>query len=240
MAMPRAAFICFFALLAVICTVRGSTIATFTDAECQKSFQNVNAENGYPSGICSRLAEQGRYGSFQVVALDEGCSATIYGSDSEPYVPCSSTVLEFAQIATCYNTSWVYYSIDTCTPPSSASPSPTLSPPKKDNGPNTGAIAGGVVGGVGGAAVIALAAFFFLRRRKRQPSQQRADGTQEAGGIFLNELPHAPAKSELDNKDVLPLQELGRNSVYIPPVELQANEVGANEVPDSQILPGEK
>ena len=166
--------------------------------------------------------------------------ATIYGSDSEQYVPCSSTVLEFAQIATCYNTSWVYYSIDTCAPPSSASPSPTSSPTKEDDRPNTGAIAGGVVGGVGGAVVIALAVFFVLRRRKRRPSQPQTDAPPEAGGSSLNELPHAPAKSELDNKDAYPIQELGRNSVYMPPAELQANEVGANEVPDSQIPLREK
>ncbi|KAF5845303.1 hypothetical protein GGP41_002869 [Bipolaris sorokiniana] len=123
-------------LAALFHLVSSSIIATFTDDQCKNAFQSFTVENGYPNGTCSRLADNGKYGSFQVVGLDPGCSvlqdecmelltlsATIYGADAEEFVPCSSTALQFAQIAACYNASWVYYSVDMCTPPN-----PTINP----------------------------------------------------------------------------------------------------------------
>jgi len=226
---------------AVLHRVSGSTIATFTDDQCKNSFQSIQAENGYPNGTCLRLADNGKFGSFQVVGLDPGCSATIYGADAEEFVPCSSTALQFAQLATCYNASWVYYSVDACTPPQSSSISrdptrATSSPSASSNAANTssksntGAIVGGVVGGVGGLALIGLALFFVHRRRrnKKKALEQPPAVPQppEAHGNNINELPPQDIKPEIYTSEAKP-QEIGRNSLFIPreqpPAELEGN-----------------
>lgn len=51
-----------------------SSIATFSDVNCQDSLSSFDGPNGYPNGTCSRLERSGGYGSFQVVNLDDGCS----------------------------------------------------------------------------------------------------------------------------------------------------------------------
>lgn len=51
-----------------------SSIATFSDENCQNSLSSFDGPNGYPNGTCSRLERSGKYGSLQVVNLDDGCS----------------------------------------------------------------------------------------------------------------------------------------------------------------------
>jgi len=239
-----------------------SRIATFTDSQCKNAFQSLDAENGYPNGTCTRLADQGKYGSFQVVGLDPGCSATIYGADSEEFVPCSSTVLQFTSIGDCHNSSFVYYSIDACTPPSeissssrsatpsatpSTSPSSTPSPSvaSKPRKSNTGVIAGGVVGGVCGLALIAAAVFLLLRRTKKpgQPPEAPVDERREVDGrSAMAEMPHQGPKHEMDSKNIAP-QELGdKKSVDLPPVELPGDDATrhSQHIIDSQLTASEK
>jgi hypothetical protein len=185
-------------------------------------------------------------------------SATIYGADSEEFVPCSSTVLQFALVAECYNSSYVYYSVDACTPPSlisssslSASPSasasstPSPSVTSKPRKSNTGAIAGGVVGGVCGLALIATAIFLLLRRKKKpgqQPPEVPSEERREADGSARVELAHNDPKQEMDSKNIAP-QELGdKKSVELPPVELPGDEVAKHDqqISDSQLTFSEK
>lgn len=86
-----------------------------------------------------------------------------YGSDFNSYI-CSSKVVEIAQVSRCYNTSWVYYSIDGCIEPDET---PTI---VTGNGQNssTGAIVGGVVGGVVALASVIGAILYSRRSRKLQ------------------------------------------------------------------------
>lgn len=180
--------------------------------------------------------------------------ATIYGANSEEFVPCSSTVLQFAQIAECYNSSFVYYSIDVCIPPdrissSSLSVTPSSSPSSGEASKlrkhNTGAIAGGVVGGVCGLALIAAAVFLLLRRKRKpyqQPPEVLSDERREAGGSAITEMPHEDPKQEMDSENIAP-QELGNKpSVEIQPAELPGNDVAQHPqyIPDSQLTVSEK
>lgn len=156
-------------------------------------------------------------------------------------MPCSSTALQFAQIATCYNASWVYYSVDACTPPQSSSisrdptratstPSTSSSAANTPHKSHTGAIVGGVVGGVGGLALIGLALFFVHRRRrsKKKALEQPPAVPQppEAPGNNINELPPQDVKPEIYTQEAKP-QEIGRNSMFIPreqpPAELEGD-----------------
>lgn len=188
--------------------------------------------------------------------------ATIYGADSEEFVPCSSTILQFTSIGDCHNSSFVYYSIDACTPPSqissssrsatpsaspSTSPSSTPSPSvaSKPRKSNTGAIAGGVVGGVCGLALIAAAVLLLLRRKKKaeQPPEVSANerGEVDGRGAFA-EMPHQDPKQEMDSKNIAP-QELGdKKSVDLPPVELPGDDAArhSQHIPDSQLTGSEK
>ncbi|KAI9933045.1 hypothetical protein MW887_007516 [Aspergillus wentii] len=109
--------------------------------------------------------------SFQVTKLNTGCAVTIYASDTITDEPCSATVVEVAERYKCYNSSWVYYSIDGCT--GSGDDSDSSSGSSGSNHIDVGKIVGGVVGGVAGVAVICgLMLWFFLsRRRQKAPVQ---------------------------------------------------------------------
>lgn len=61
-------------LYLLVHTSFASNIATFEDAKCKDSKENINGPNGYPNGTCTPLDKKGSYKSFQVVGLDEGCS----------------------------------------------------------------------------------------------------------------------------------------------------------------------
>ena len=113
---------------------------------------------------------------------------TLYGADEAP-LRCSSNLKIVAEMATCYNSSWIYYSVDGCLQPTSSSIIPPAVSPTSFNGTSSatipsfpgirelpiGAIIGCIVGVI---AFIALAAGFGLfswRRRwgrnsKRSPS----------------------------------------------------------------------
>jgi len=165
-------------------------------------------------------------------------TVTIYAQNSDPESPCSSTVLEIANIPTCYNTSWIYYSIDVCTPPDqlssssssgSKASSPTSTPtdtPSPQNSPTnrTGAIAGGIVGGVCGLALVAGLVYFSLRRNRSHQSAV----PQQVSGTPLAELSHTDVKHEIYTHKA-PLQEMGRNSLCMPAVELQGDEVKSKQ-----------
>ncbi|KAF2681599.1 hypothetical protein K458DRAFT_309108 [Lentithecium fluviatile CBS 122367] len=245
----RCIILAFFTPVLFILPALSTNIATFTDAKCKESHENISGPNGYPNGTCTVLDVQGSFGSFQVVDEDPGCSVTIYGKDSDPESPCSSTVLEFASLARCYNTSWVYYSIDACTPPdqlpssssasSSSKPSssnattPTSSPsPEPQRKSRTGAIVGGVVGGVSGIALVAGLVFFSVRRNRRLRQDQRT-AQQEVAGTPLTELPPKDEKYEIYTHKDEP-HEMGRNSVYAPPAELQGDGIKPG-TPDKEL-----
>lgn len=168
-------------------------------------------------------------------------SATIYGADAEEFVPCSSTALQFAQIAACYNASWVYYSVDMCTPPNPtinpSRPTGTSNEAKNSNKNNTGAIVGGVVGGVGGLALIGLA-FFLVHRRHRNKKHALAQPPAmppppEVAGNDINELPQDGVKPEIYTSEAN-AHEIGRNSLYIPPEQPPAELEGSAAVQDEK------
>ena len=146
---------------------------------------------------------------------------TIYANDTIAGEPCSAVVLQFASIATCYNSSWVYYSIDACIPPSSsssASSSPTSSStPQNHHSNHTGAIVGGVVGGIAGVAIlVGIAIFLFVRRRRQQ--RQQPNKPQEMPDTHVPEMYAKAVGPELPAPQGI--AELGRNSQYITAAEL--------------------
>ena len=151
----------------------------------------------------------------------DGFKVTIYANNTIAEEPCSAVVLQFANIAMCYNSSWVYYSIDACMPPSpssSASSSPTSSStPQSHHSSHTGAIVGGVVGGVAGVAIlVGIAIFFFVRRHRQQ--RQQPDEPQEMPDAHIPEMYAKEAEPELPAPQGT--AELGRNSQYITAAEL--------------------
>ncbi|KAF1969647.1 hypothetical protein BU23DRAFT_652348 [Bimuria novae-zelandiae CBS 107.79] len=118
-------------LLVCICGSLGSDIVSFTDDECRKSFNSLDTINGYPDGMCRPLKITGKLETFQIAKLDPGCAVTLYGPNDDTGLSCSSPVKIVGELATCYNSSWIYYSIDGCLPPSKSSvalPSATPSP----------------------------------------------------------------------------------------------------------------
>ncbi|KAK7527977.1 uncharacterized protein IWZ02DRAFT_141876 [Phyllosticta citriasiana] len=182
-----------------------STIATFYDDACKESYSGFSGPDGFPNGTCTNLnqANGGAFKSFQVVELDPGCAVTIYDNNTSQG-PCSPVVLQVADIAHCYNTTWAYYSIDGCTAPSSSSfsfssPTPSASgrARRRKKKHHTGAIVGGVVGGIAGGAVIASLALFLLRRRRRLRNAQMGSAAAGAGAGPPAELPHDGAVSEM-------------------------------------------
>lgn len=159
-------------------------------------------------------------------------SVTIYGSNSNG-LSCSSEAIQVAELATCYNTSWVYYSIDQCTSPkditsttssSSTSTASSSSSASSDSSSSAGAIAGGVVGGVAGLAFIAGALFYFLRKKKQAKASGSHDSEQshphEMGSDHARSELHAGGlhKYELAAKGPSEMEEL-----HAPPVEMEGD-----------------
>ncbi|KDB23929.1 hypothetical protein H109_04171 [Trichophyton interdigitale MR816] len=160
-----------------------SSIATFSDENCQNSLSSFDGPNGYPNGTCSRLERSGKYGSFQVVNLDNGCSVTLYGRDDIAGQPCSSSVTQVAEIATCYNTSWVLYSIDECTVPA---PGQTRVPVPNMTRDYTGAIVGSIIGGlfvIATSIIIGWFCFVYRPRRRQEECQEQATVHEKADDI---------------------------------------------------------
>jgi hypothetical protein len=167
-------------------------------------------------------------------------AVTIYEKDNED--ECSSTAFkQFAVVPTCYNASWIYYSIDLCnnpsgpttlpnpsdtpsdTPASSQTSTPTnSSAPQTSSNGHTGAIAGGVVGGVCGLALVAGLIIFLMRRRRRHGQQQPVD--QETRATAPTELSPQDTKHEMYTQGAPP-QEIGRNSLHMPAVELEGDTI---------------
>lgn len=121
---------------------------------------------------------------------------TIYEKDTTSDI-CSGFAI-VAELATCYNTTYVYYSIDMCTTPSSSSSVSTISSATTSSGAatttitasstpssspktNTGAIAGGIVGGVVAVVAIVLGLFLYMRRKKRNSLAELGDHPTTTG-----------------------------------------------------------
>lgn len=138
---------------------------------------------------------------------------TIYGSNSNDLV-CSSTVLEIAEVTTCYNSSWVYLSVDGCTKESTSSTSTSATASNTassdSSSSHAGAIAGGVVGGVAAiAALLGMWYFLFRKGQKKhdgdvvEPPPPASPSPNEVDGVGIHELPQEAQKQELENSMVI-------------------------------------
>ncbi|KAJ8128765.1 hypothetical protein O1611_g4867 [Lasiodiplodia mahajangana] len=105
--------------------VRASTVLTYSDQDCTDLSKTITAKDSTGSGDCTKLPTG--FGSFMIKTLGDGCSVTIYGSDAEDSI-CSATNNSLAETSVCYNSTWIYFSIDDCTDESSIS---TFTPTSK-------------------------------------------------------------------------------------------------------------
>ncbi|ORY19165.1 hypothetical protein BCR34DRAFT_582354 [Clohesyomyces aquaticus] len=205
-----------------------SSIGTFTDGKCTKSHELINGPNGYPDGTCTPLNLTSSLHGFQVVGLDSGCSVTIYGPDDDTGLACSSPTKIIAELASCYNTSWVYYSIDGCDPPGKTpSPTPTSSSASKQNGTtNIGAIVGGIVGGVVGVALVIIIIFLCYRQRRVPPRKDTPPPPPryELPNAAINEMQQTEKTKHTELYAHEAAVEMGRNSAFVPPAELAGDE----------------
>jgi hypothetical protein len=119
------------------------------------------------------------------VNLDPECTVTIYAQDQSGDI-CSSTAQQIeANIAKCYSTAWVYYSIDGCADPDPSSRSSPTSSPSSTRKPKSsvGPIVGGVIGGVVGVALILASAVYFWRiKRSNAVVPTKRDSIYEMSG----------------------------------------------------------
>lgn len=109
-------------------------------------------------------------------------AVTLYGENAGPLM-CSSRTKIVGHLATCYDSSWVYYSIDGCLPPTSSvkvsSMKPTATGPSATNSAGasasaipepkayTGVIVGSAVAGVSCIVLGLTGALIVLRRRRK-------------------------------------------------------------------------
>lgn len=118
-------------------------------------------------------------------------TATIYLSDINEN-PCSGQA-EIGFLSRCYNTSWIYYSIDMCTPLSSGGSSSSTStalPTSESSAAaatshrvSDAAIVGAVVGSVCGLGIIAAVCvyFFWFRPKQRERKRELKREIEESG-----------------------------------------------------------
>ncbi|EUC51256.1 hypothetical protein COCMIDRAFT_79905 [Bipolaris oryzae ATCC 44560] len=215
----------FLTLLALCAThvFAASQLALFTDDACQNSLRGLEGPNGYPNGTCTDLRRTGPYGSFQVVGLDPGCTVTIYQNDTTENI-CSG-YQEVIQPIDCYNSSFVYYSIDFCDIVSTQSPIAPHPPSSGSSGISTGAAVGATLGGVAGLAIIGgLIAFFVLKKRREA---RRTPEVAEYPPSMPSEV-HAKHLHEMGPGAVVYKRDAAVE-VEQPAVELEGRELGTDE-----------
>lgn len=99
----------FLFLILHLCTLSaGSTLAMYKDSDCQvlDVRSNITALDGFPDGECGSITAQAStetWKSFKFLLLGDGCSPTVYDTESQPDNSCSGTAVA-ASIDTCYNT----------------------------------------------------------------------------------------------------------------------------------------
>ena len=171
---------------------------------------------------------------------------TIYGNDTGPQA-CSGEAV-FASLATCYNTSWVYYSIDSCSTPNTATNTSSPSSVQAHKPAPAGAIAGGIVGGVVVIAALAAIGYYVgIQRRKKAKHNERNkqvedDKGDDEGSVEPHEMPtkeniqELPANKHLEDCHELGVFEEGTLRVLkspskmapTSPVELPGNDVAVD------------
>ncbi|KAI0433234.1 hypothetical protein F5Y09DRAFT_90906 [Xylaria sp. FL1042] len=191
--------------LGIISLVSASSILTFSDQNCRTLSGTINVTDTTGSGECTRLTKG--YESFMIGTLGEGCSVTIYGHDKQNSI-CSATNNSLAEPDVCYNSTWVYFSVDVCSPPASISQSfststlatstssttptttgtPTTIPGHTSSGINVGAVVGGTIAGVFVFALIVGAGLYFFWF---QPKHQR-----QLAEMPANSVTNTPGNSE--------------------------------------------
>ncbi|KAF3051855.1 hypothetical protein E8E11_009896 [Didymella keratinophila] len=212
-----------FALLALTTCVRAaSQISLFTDSNCQDVYKGLEGPNGYPNGSCTDIRRSGEYGI--TIYIDDP-STTICGGYQEEI-----------QLGQCWNSTFVYYSIDMCdTPNPSASPTSTSSSSKDNHshGLTTGTLVGAVLGSLAGGALLLGFALWILARKKRARKARAAAeyGENRGGYATVNraEADTSPYRSEMDGTHQRHEMEQGKvvykHEVATPPVELGGWEV---------------
>ncbi|KAF1930196.1 uncharacterized protein M421DRAFT_24793, partial [Didymella exigua CBS 183.55] len=212
-----------------------SQIALFTDDNCQDSFKGLEGPNGYPNGSCTDFRRSGSYGSLQVVGLDAGCAVTIYVQDNDTTI-CGGFQEEI-QLGQCWNSTFVYYSIDMCdlgassssvsSPTASASSTSSAAP---STSPTTGTLVGAVLGGLAGGALILGLALWLLARKKRARKARDAaaaehsrDDAEIAVSPYRSEMDGTYQRHEMAQGKIVYKQDAAE--VAQPPVELGGYEV---------------
>ncbi|KAJ0124996.1 hypothetical protein J7T55_006339 [Diaporthe amygdali] len=249
------------ALCLLLCSAAGtaaSSLVLFSDANCQTSQTRLAGENGYPDGYCTNIAEvaDATYKSFMFTVLDDGCTPTIYQKDSTSDICSGDQIIGY--ISRCYNTSWVYYSIDMCTSvttsdassatsTSSSTSSASSTSIATSNGVSGGAIAGAVVGSVCGLGIIAAVCVYFFWFRPKQRERKRREieesGMKDGGGASST---GAMRKEEEDGEAYLismhqsqqrPHELQSMPDVFEAPGDIHATELDNGEPPVE--LPGD-
>lgn len=198
-----------------------STWAVYSDTACTKSIDTIDGQNGYPDGVCTSVPESystDSFKGFMFITLDDGCSPTIYQPDTTSDT-CSGYAI-VASIATCYNTSWAYYSIDMCskaaatsTSSSSTATSTASSGSSSEEGMSGGDMAGAVVGSVCGLGVIAAVSVYLFwvrpkQQRKRKLEQDETGLTSDAANGAQDSKDQRYTASENEPHKAVEMQQL--------------------------------
>lgn len=156
---------------------------------------------------------------------------TIYVND--PSTTICGGYQEEIQLGECWNSTFVYYSIDMCDT-SNASASPAAS--STDDGKHsatTGTLVGAVLGGLAGGAVLLGFALWILARKKRaRKARAAAEYSEQGGGYAVTnraEVEPNPYRNEMDGTYQRHEMEQGKvvykHEVATPPAELGGHEV---------------
>lgn len=159
---------------------------------------------------------------------------TIYVNDDDTTI-CGGYQEEI-QLGQCWNSTFVYYSIDMCdigalsSPSSSSVATPAASSsPSSPTGSTTGTLVGGIVGGLAGLALILGIALWLLARKKRARkaavAEEHSRGYAEADtNPYRSEMDGTYQRHEMEEGKVVYMHQAAE--VAQPPVELGGHELG--------------
>lgn len=117
----------------------------------------------------------------------------------------------------------------TAVPNASATASPSSSPEaaKKDN--HLPLIVGAALGGVGVIALISIAVLLLVRHRRSNPRQRELPSYELSNDRALLEATNGEKAVQTELWAHEPVQEIGRNSLHLPPVELAGDSAGGED-----------
>ncbi|KAF2798848.1 hypothetical protein K505DRAFT_414074 [Melanomma pulvis-pyrius CBS 109.77] len=158
----------------------------------------------------------------------DGCDIPTITPSATPLVlPSSMSTISSSSSSTSTSTSTSASASSTAISNTSATASPAPATPEKSN--HLPLIIGASLGGIGVVALITIAALLLIRHRRSNARRPEPPSYELSNDRALLEATHGEKRVQTELWAHDPVQEIGRNSMHLPPVELSGDSAGGED-----------